>query len=64
MVFNETHSKKLIFTTIYHNVSNQSQAQNENTHNHRGGANVFGKEWLIIAGVLVRREISMNAIIV
>lgn len=54
-----------IFTTIYHNVSNQSETQNDDAEDDRGGADVFGNvRRLIITRVLVRREISVNALIV
>lgn len=57
-------SRQFIFTAIYHNVSNQSKAQNNDAENYRGGSNVIRNLRLIIARVWVRREISMNATIV
>lgn len=61
VVFNESQ-----FIRLYHNVSNQSEAEDDDTEHDRGGTNVVGnvRRRVIIARVLVRREISESALIV
>lgn len=55
------HRRAYIFTTLYHNVSNQSDTEDDDTEHNWGRTNVVGYVRLIISDVLVHREVSMNA---